>query len=398
MQNTSIEWTAITRADGTTAPGHTFNAWRGCTKVSPGCAHCYAEKQSKRNPKSLGVWGDEGSRVVAAEDYWRQPLAWDRWAKEAGERHRVFSLSMGDWLEDRAELIAPRTRLLNLIRNTPNLDWLLLSKRMENWEMAIGQSLIFSDDDGLADWLLNWSAGSAPANVWLGTSIENQEMADLRCPLLIKCPAVVRFLSVEPLLGPVDLTDAIRGWSIKDGHLHGYGVGSPESAIHWVIVGGESGPQARPMHPQWARTIRDQCEAAGVPFFFKQWGEWAPFATEARYAAGSLMPGNDEIVGGKCSNIGAYGDIREEKDGRLTALGSMFDANGVRRDQRLELIHKKDHLWGKNDLQTMDYLKLGKHAAGRLLDGREHSEFPKSSVEVKVTTYLTHQERQDEKD
>lgn len=243
-ENSKIEWTH-----------HTFNPWRGCTKVSAGCANCYAEAMSKRNPATLGVWGDAGTRVIAAENYWRQPLKWDRDAETAGERRRVFCASLADVFEDRPELIEPRERLFSLIDRTPHLDWLLLTKRPENivrlWPMGWY-------DGGLGQF--TWP------NVWIGTTVENQEQADKRVPELLNVPARVKFLSCEPLLGPLDLSHVANS--------AGENYGIMDGVIDWVICGGESGSNARPMSPNWARGLRDQCAAAGVPFFFKQWGEW----------------------------------------------------------------------------------------------------------------------------
>ena len=242
-ENSKIEWTH-----------HTFNPWRGCTKVSAGCKHCYAETMSKRNPGTLGVWGKRGSRPVAVESYWKQPIKWNKDAKTAGERRRVFCASLADVFEGRDSMpesawqavSGARIRLFNLIDATPDLDWLLLTKRPENILEMLG------------DWGVN-----TPANLWIGTSVENQEEADRRIPLLLTVPAKVRFLSCEPLLGPVDLRS----------YLHG---------IQWVIVGGESGAgeDTRPMDPEWAQSLRDQCQFEQVAFHFKQWGEWYPMFLE----------------------------------------------------------------------------------------------------------------------
>src|SRR5688572_29932027 len=132
MAITKIEWTATVRPDGTVSPGYTFNPWRGCAKVSPGCTHCYAETLSKRNPAVLGTWGKDGVRAIGSDAYWRQPLAWNRAAKQAGERRRVFCASLADVFEDRPDLVGPRHRLVDLIQLTQHLDWLLLTKRPEN--------------------------------------------------------------------------------------------------------------------------------------------------------------------------------------------------------------------------------------------------------------------------
>ena len=251
---------------------HTFNPWCGCTKVSAGCAHCYADAMSVRNPGVLGVWGPSGTRVIAAESYWRQPIAWDKAAKEAGERHRVFCGSLMDVFEGPEtmpqESIKPvwsaRRRLFKLIQKTTNLDWLLLTKRPENILPAIRDAIETGDDPDF-----DYNAAGDPngldvaplselfPNLWLGTSIEDQKTADKRIVELLKCPAVVRFLSIEPMLGPITLRHEWMAGLLDD-------MLNPRPRIDWVIVGGESGPHARPMHPDWARSIRDQCVAAGV--------------------------------------------------------------------------------------------------------------------------------------
>lgn len=252
-KNTKIEWC-----------DHTWNPWRGCSKVSAGCANCYAETLSHRNPAVLGVWGDDGTRVVASESMWRQPLRWNaqaahqvamaqKYGWEIPPRPRVFCASLADVFEDRPELEEPRERLFNLIYETKNLDWLLLTKRPDFANRWIGGL----SGAGLAEF------PSLYPNVWFGTSVENQQTADERIPHLLRCPAAVHFLSIEPLLGPVDL---LRHLNRRiQGELR-----TELQSISWVIVGGESGPRARPMDPAWARSLRDQCQAAGVPFFFKQ--------------------------------------------------------------------------------------------------------------------------------
>lgn len=274
-QDSNIEWTT-----------HTFNPWRGCTKVSAGCQHCYADTLSKRNPLTLGVWGPNGTRVVASEAAWKEPLKWDRAAKAAGERHRVFCASLADVFEDwtgpmvdaagRAlhfarpgawgvddrgagpcSMTNVRHRLFGVIRDTPHLDWLLLTKRPENI-------------DGLSQVAL---ARPLPPNVWIGTSVEDQSTADDRIPHLLTVPAAVRFLSCEPLLGPVKLGDHLlpRLGDMKGAFRPDH---QPRSCrIDWAIVGGESGPGARPCRVGWVRSLVGQCRAAAVPCFVKQLGE-----------------------------------------------------------------------------------------------------------------------------
>lgn len=254
-ENSKIEWTH-----------HTWNLWRGCTEVSPACDHCYARELAKRNPAVLGQWGPDAPRVLGKEDYRGLPQKWNEQAKAAGERRRVFSLSMGDWLDEEApaEWLA---ELCDMVRMTPWLDWQLLTKRPQNFMRRITEAMVRYDVSGqtgvLYKWMKDWRDGKPPANVWVGTTVEDQTRAEERIPHLLKIPARVRFLSCEPLLGPIDLVAVRRR------------IG-PLGQNWWVIAGGESGHHARPMHPEWVRGLRDQCEAARVAFFFKQWGEWAP--------------------------------------------------------------------------------------------------------------------------
>lgn len=251
-ENSKIEWT-----------DHTFNPWWGCIRVSPGCEHCYAEALAKRYGHN--VWGPAKTteRRMMSENYWKQPLKWNKEAEKTGQRKRVFCASMADVFEDHPQVVEARRQLFDLIGSTIHLDWLLLTKRPENILRMLPE---------------NWG-GNTLINMWLGTSVENQEQADKRIPELLKVPAKVRFLSCEPLLGDVML----RRWvpPSKEGWA--------PSSIHWVIAGGESGHGARPMHPDWARILRDQCQAAGVPFLFKQWGEYTPYYEQVNTETGQLQ-------------------------------------------------------------------------------------------------------------
>lgn len=244
-KTTSIEWC-----------DHTFNFGRGCSKVSAGCANCYAEALSKRNPAVLGVWGESGTRVVASEVMWEEPPKWDWLAREAGERRRVFCASLADVFEDRPEWVEPRRRLFKLIEESENLDWLLLTKRPEN---VSGMSF-------RRWWLDDW-----PRNLWLGVSVENQETANRRIPILLDIPAAVRFVSAEPLLGPIDFYAGWLGW--KGERMTPVGpMVWVAPAIDWLILGGESGPKARPCNIDWIRSGVKQCREAGVAPFVKQLG------------------------------------------------------------------------------------------------------------------------------
>lgn len=242
----------------------TFNPWRGCTKVSDGCKHCYAETMSGRNPKVLGVWGPNGARAIAAESYWKQPSKWAAEAKAAGERRRVFCASLADVGEGRDTMPeaswdavqGARIRLSRTIMETADwLDWLLLTKRPENMPELYSSEVL--------------------SRCWLGTSVEDQQRADERIPHLLRCPAAVRFLSAEPLLGKIDLRyldsnptrDCLSGWVAASDE---YPEGANTNRIEWVIAGAESGPHRRPSDLAWHRSLRDQCAAAGVAFFEKQ--------------------------------------------------------------------------------------------------------------------------------
>jgi protein gp37 len=227
-KNTTIEWT-----------DHTFNPWWGCTKVSPACDHCYAEAWDKRTGGNH--WGAHAERRTFSEKHWEEPLRWNRAAAAGGSQRRVFCASMAD-VFDNAAPDGARERLWQVIRATPRLDWQLLTKRPQNIVKMLPA---------------NW--GDGYGNVWLGTTAENQEEADRRIPHLLSVAVRVRFLSCEPLLGPISLRPT---WLREQ--------------LHWIIAGGESGPKARPSNPEWFRSLRDQCVSAGVAFHFKQWGNWAP--------------------------------------------------------------------------------------------------------------------------
>lgn len=231
---------------------------------------------SKRNPDTLGVWGPNGTRVVAAESMWREPLKWNKAAREAGERRRVFCASLADVFEDwqgpmidsqgrtlhlgaggawfNTQTLSSkplsiddvRERLFGLIDRTPDLDWLLLTKRPENVIPTLER---LGNTSALVDcWM---TETTLPRNIWLGVSAEDQRRANERIPILLDIPAAVRFVSAEPLLGPIDF----RPW-LDD--------------IGWIIVGGESGKNHRPMDLEWLASIVEQCRYAGVPCYVKQ--------------------------------------------------------------------------------------------------------------------------------
>lgn len=222
MKKTIIAWTDAT-----------FNVAWGCMKTSPGCTNCYADDLSQRYQQSVTYWGPKSQRRVFGDEHWIQPLKWNARAEKSGKQMLVFSSSMCDLFEDHPVITQERNKLWALIRRTPRIGWQLLTKRSERIA-----------DNLPSDW-----GAAGYKNVWLGVSIENADYA-YRADDLRKIPAVVRFISYEPALGPLDNLDL--------------------TGIDWVIYGGESGPKFRPEDKQWARTMLDKCKAAGVAFFHKQ--------------------------------------------------------------------------------------------------------------------------------
>ena len=330
----------------------TFNPWIGCTKVGPGCDNCYAEREFDHRHRRA-KWGAGQERSRTSVHNWHQPVRWNArpfyecpacgWRGEGpvahstttgdilcpvfdcigtlkSARRRVFCASLADVFDNevpeqwRADLFA-------LIAKTPNLDWLLLTKRIGNAEQMMRESCGFIEP----------SPGCfAPRpNLWLGATVVNQAEADRDIPKLLAVPAAVRWLSMEPLLGPVDLRNYLRpkfrASSDPDWQdLHG--------PLDWVVAGGESGPKARPMHSDWVRWLRDQCEVAGTPLLFKQWGEY-------------LSAEFDECPCGPPDKDWVWAD---------GAPWTRFD--------------------GQRGIPL--FRRVGKKAAGRLLDGKLHDEFP----------------------
>jgi len=312
MSSTAIEWT-----------DKVWNPTVGCTRVSEGCRNCYAfalhdmrhaaHREGKKVPeqyakpfKELQLMPDR----LDAPLHWRQPC-------------RVFVNSMSDLFHEDVpdSFIDGVFAAMGACEDAQRGHiFQLLTKRA-------ARMLEYMRSRGHKAWNSRRLGTEAypPRNVWLGVSVERQQEADTRISLLLQTPAAVRFLSCEPLLGPVQFPLPCRGSVFWSG-------------LHWVIVGGESGPNARPMHPDWARSIRDQCQAAGVPFFFKQWGEWAPQGSPHDQRHGAL------------SLDGGYQDLPKLPRGI-----------GRHHDHRFATVYC-----------------VGKKAAGRLLDGREWSEFPEA--------------------
>lgn len=255
----------------------TWNGWLGCQRVSMGCENCYAEILMDTRYGKV-EWGPTGTRIRTGENNWHLPVRWNKerwfecvtcghrfaekrpWEYQFGcpeckqdalkpTRQRVFTASLSDIFEYRAEVGPWREELFELIEATPEIDWLILTKRIDLVRAMAP---------------LAWIHHGWPQNVWLGTSVENQAMAEKRIPWLAQMPVHVRFLSVEPLLGPVDLWP----WLSNPTLAATYGVDLP--MVSWVIVGGESGPHFRPMKHHWAQLVVDQCRVTNVPVFMKQ--------------------------------------------------------------------------------------------------------------------------------
>lgn len=301
---TKIEW-----AD------HTFNPWIGCQRVSEACDNCYAEALMDKRFGRV-EWGPGKARQLTSDQNWRDTFKWDRKAELAGRRARVFCSSLAD-VFDNAVPERWRRHLWAIIESTPNLDWLLLTKRPQNIEKMLPPG-----------WGRGW------ANVWLGATVEHQKAANLNIQHLLYVPAVRRFLSCEPLLGTLDL-EHVRGPINWCQHMDG--LNCLTHGIDWVIAGGEAvqpNQTPRPAHPDWFRSLRDQCERAGAAFLFKQWGDWAPY---------TVKPG---------------GEMRAGRVVQLYGAGREPDGHFRRGDVHME--------------------RVGKREAGRLLDGRTHDDIPAS--------------------
>lgn len=318
---TAIEWTDAT-----------WNPVTGCTKVSPGCDHCYAETIAERFRG--GPAYPNGFDITLRPHKLDQPLRWKR-------PRRIFVNSMSDLFHDQItdQYIAG---VFAVMARAPHHTFQVLTKRHGRMRSLLNEhdfaARVCGPDD--IEWPLR--------NVWLGVSTENQQWADIRIPALLDTPAAVRWISAEPLLGPIDLGDYEQRVGCECGCCD-HGCEEPRPGLDWVVVGGESGRSARPMHPDWARSLRDQCAAAGVPFLFKQWGEWAPAAWFGPDGATHAFTGGlyQDESGAWVENFMDIGHnpTSAERD-RETPPG----AQGMRR--------------------------VGKKAAGRELDGQTWDQYP----------------------
>lgn len=330
-QNSNIEWTE-----------QTWNPLAGCTRISPGCQNCYAERMAKR---LIAMGQEKYQGTVDKNGRWTGALNFDVDNWDAPTKRKKPTMYFVNSMSDLFHADVPPNwsmRIWDVMAKTPQHTYQILTKRADVMEQRV-------------KWLVDLY-GVLP-NVWLGVSVENQQYADERIPHLLQTPAAVRFLSCEPLLGPVSI-------DLIDGVFYDSGMPFPwqkleKPGIDWVIVGGESAPNARPMHPNWARSLRDQCKSAGVAFFMKQWGEWiakpqiATFSTAQDWPDWEFHPGWRDVIKGKewgCLGIsGKYLECTTTWNGRQ---GNPDD-----------------------DYEVTVY-KVGKHAAGRLLDGETWSEFP----------------------
>jgi protein gp37 len=359
VDTTKISWT-----------DKTWSPWQGCTKVSPGCDHCYAENIADTR-FHIVQWGPGKPRKHT--ENWDSPRRWQKQAAKAGTTIRVFP-SMCDPFDN--EVSAEwRTRFFTLIRETPNLTWLILTKRIGNANKMLRESGAITRN-GIIETPL--------ANLWLGATCVNQEEADRDIPKLLATPAAKRFVSYEPALGAVDFShinkdretnelnalsaftwaQEIEAWTgtseeWQDDFEDFYGIhpdaasGPMHATLDLIIAGGESGAPARPAHPDWFRSVRDQCAAAGVPFHFKQWGEWHEAFHEAQEDDGSHL------------QVQVGTDVAESAWSRGDRLISLDG----------DILDHPDKISSAKPYRLME--RLGTKKSGRHLDGREHLEFPK---------------------
>jgi protein gp37 len=308
--NSKIEWTDAT-----------WNPIIGCSKCSPGCAHCYAERMACR----LSAMGKDGYNQVITNKQWNGsttliekaldiPLKWNL-------PRKIFVCSMGDLFHETV-LFPEIFDVMSVIYKCKQHTFILLTKRPQKMYEYFSSVKNFH---GL------------PKNLWIGTTVCNQSEADTKIPILLKIPAAVRFVSIEPMLGSILLDNGETSWltcknenndikccesfAVNGNHFHG---------IDWVICGGESGPGARPMHPDWVRLLKNQCEYANVPFLFKQWGEWAPYYKSYGDSTVAFL-----------KNDGSFGNNDDYCNSRASSIK-----------------------------------KIGKHKAGRLLDGKLYDQYP----------------------
>ena len=371
---TGIEWTDAT-----------WNPVTGCSKVSAGCKHCYAERDWARLSANSATryYGRKFTDVQCHNDVLELPL---RWTKP----RRIFVNSMSDLFHpdvpfefiDKvfAVMALARRHTFQVLTKRPERMHVYLTarRRVDQINRAIWSQL-GSRVGSKIEHGGEWRCALPLPNVWLGVSVEDQAAADDRIPQLLQTPAAVRFLSVEPMLGPIRLD------------LHGHRVGAPGSAvvgvIDWVICGGESGPKARPMHPDWVRGLRDQCAATFLPFLFKQWGEWLP-TNSVDWCRSATAPENAMFR--EKYGRGVYEFPWKEgrailRDGRTCIIYPKGDSRDIWSRPRSRLCDASalkafnDYVnTGKNDPGYQWMYACGKKVAGRLLDGVQHDGYPEA--------------------
>ncbi|KWH27632.1 hypothetical protein WL99_19940 [Burkholderia cepacia] len=323
-ENTKIEWC-----------DHTWSPWEGCQKVGPGCDHCYAEARNARFAGGTPAnWGPGAPRRRTAPGSWKLPLRWDRKAAEMGKRLRIIP-SLCDPFDNAVDP-AWRVDLFRLIAKTPNLDWLLLTKRIGNAREMLNEVV-----DELSCGLNTWDELPWPG-VWLGATIIDRAEMLRDAEKLLAVPSRVHYWSDEPMLGDL---------------------GTIPLALmpDWIICGGESGPGARPMHPEWPRALRDQCANADVPFHFKQWGQW--------HTDAFLMSTGEPV-------FRQFDSFQQWVNKASTWVngGVCLDRNGTVLHNGGDFMRARD----AGDFPVTIMHRAGKQAAGRTLDGRTHDEFPEA--------------------
>jgi len=326
----------------------TWNPVTGCTQISPGCANCYAKRMTER---FAGPWGLDTKNPFAVKlhpEKLEEPLRWKKPSK-------VFVCSMSDLFHEDVPFSFIEG-VFEVMEEACQHTFLVLTKRPARMASFMAWYEKECSDPSVG---MFWNVAK---NIWIGVTAENQEQADKRIPILLQIPAAKRFVSVEPMLGPVNLNDYEQGRSRFTCHnncnkeseetcLSYENTGKCFKGIDWVICGGESGPNARPMHPDWARGLRDQCKAAGTPFMFKQWGEWAPYINEEKFTHDQDQSSRNE-------------QYYVNPDG-TTGSCWLYDEDGTWTNWTGD---------PKEDCCVVS--RVGKKAAGRLLDGELWDQYP----------------------
>ena len=356
----------------------TWNPITGCTKVSQGCKHCYAEREWGRlsvNPKAVSYFGRAFTDVACHEERLDQPL---RWRKP----RMIFVNSMSDLFHESvpdafinqifAVMALANQHIFQVLTKRPErmLDWFATGYNNREHEVGHAMREIAAahgfDVAGIREWPI--------PNVWLGVSAEDQETADARIPILMQVPAALRWVSAEPLLGPIDFEEVPVGMF---GPLRPYqaSVTTFNQRINWVVAGGESGfgSNVRPMHPDWVASIQEQCEQAKVPFFFKQWGEWLPLNQMTPEYAASLYRSNRSAKDGEDQN-----ELDDEYGTQCIVLQKVIIHNG-------QVFSVDDPRSFEQDFfGTRSVFRVGVHKAGCKLNGREWQSWP-ANLNLKET-------------